>query len=75
VHFPLSSAYLCAELACSAVSDDPRVCPACGNTHLVSVQRLIDRDFHQYKEYNGVVEACDSHTSHAVRSVNANPIS
>ncbi len=43
MHFPLSSAYLCAELACSAVSDDPQKCPACGNTHVVSLSRIMDR--------------------------------
>ena len=42
-HFPLAQAFLCAELACSAVGNDPQCCPACGNGHLVSLQRIMDR--------------------------------
>ena len=42
-HFPLESSYLCAELECSAIGNNPQQCPACGNGEVASLQRILDR--------------------------------
>lgn len=40
-HFPLEAAFLCADLKCCAVGNSASACPACGNSSLLSLARLL----------------------------------
>ena len=39
-HLPLSRAYLCADLECETVSDNPKYCPVC-LSQVISLARIL----------------------------------